>query len=100
MSQRTQALELANRARVAQAQFKRQIKSREIGLDEAILAADFNMPVSTVLAAGHRMGDTRAEKLLAGTFIRPDRPVRTLTKREREELAGLIRQRYRSAVRP
>lgn len=100
MSQRMQSLELANRVRRDMAALKRQVKSREIGLDEAVLTVEFNMPIHKLLAAGYRMGETRADKLLASTFIRPDRSVRTLTSREREELAGLVRENCRSAVRP
>lgn len=97
--QSAQALELANRVRLARSAQKRRLAAlpkREGQARAAALLVDppaelVAMPVGQWLASIHRWSELRAGRLLRSERVSPLRPIGALTDREAAALAGRLR---------
>lgn len=92
LDQRTEALQRANRVRLAQAALKRQTRSTA---DAAAVLLDppehaSSMRVEALLLSMQRWGASRVSKILTMARISPVKSIGGLTERQRKELAGLL----------
>jgi hypothetical protein len=94
--QRFQALERANRIRLARADLKHRIARGEISAARVILdcpeEAD-SWPIGELLACQRRWGTSTMRKFLSRNRIAETKPVGALTERQRELLASLLGER-------
>lgn len=89
MSQPLEALEKANRVRLARAELKRRIAAGDATVASVLTdTPDFmaTMTVTDLLMSQHRWGRTRAKRLLAIETISETKAVGTLTRRQAEAL--------------
>jgi predicted DNA binding protein len=94
-----ESLALANKVRLEIANLRRQIKAGAVGLDEALLTADYrSLTVGKLIASANRVTEIKAEKFLEPHRIRLDRPMSEITERQRQILAAAARERYPWAV--
>jgi hypothetical protein len=94
--QRTQALERANHVRRARAALKRRIAGGQLAAAEVILicpAEAARMPIAELLGSQRGWGDVRCRALLNRVSLREDKPVGSLTERQRLSLASLLGNR-------
>lgn len=91
--QNIQALEIANRIRLARAQVKRDLRSGKTSLakvlaetPDCILSAE----VSEIVGAVNRWGRVRTTKLLQQSLIPPSRTVAALTDRQKQILGEAV----------
>ena len=99
VQQRTQALERANQVRRARAALKRRIARGQVAAAEVILicpAEAARMPISELLGSQHGWGDVRCRALLNRVPLREDKPVGSLTERQRLSLASLLGNRHQT----
>jgi hypothetical protein len=92
-SQRVRALELANRIRGARAELKTRVANGQLGAAEVILTCPLEvarMPVAQLLTSQHGWGDARCRALLARAAVRENKPIGSLTERQRRALAALL----------
>lgn len=91
--QHLRALAHANRVRLARAQIKRRIAAGEVAVGEVVLACPWQvhgMEVSGLLMSQKRWGLARCRRLLLSIGVPENKPVGTLTERQRGALvAGL-----------
>ena len=88
--QHLRALELANRVRLARAALKRQIAEGELSVVDIVLDPPWQaqrMPISTLLQSQKRWGHTRCRRMLMSIGVSENKPVGTLTERQRMALA-------------
>jgi hypothetical protein len=88
--QHIQALERANRVRLARANLKRRIAEGELAVADVILSRPWEaetMPVCYLLLSQRRWGLQRARKVLAAIPISENKEVGSLTDRQRLALA-------------
>ena len=91
--QHMQALQRANKVRLARAELKRRIASGEINASEVILGCPWeadSMTVADLLMSQRRWGHTRCRNFLAGVPMSETKTVGTLTDRQRRALAVLL----------
>lgn len=91
--QRIRALERANQVRRARAVLKRRIARGQLAAAEVILicpAEAARMPISELLGSQPGWGDVRCRALLNRVAMREDKPIGTLTDRQRLSLASLL----------
>jgi hypothetical protein len=91
--QHLQALQRANRVRLARAELKRKIASRAISAAEVVLHCPWeaaSMEISDVLMAQRRWGRARCRRLLLSLGLPENKLVGTLTVRQRQALAALL----------
>jgi hypothetical protein len=91
--QHLQALQRANAVRLARAELKRRVALGEISAADVILDTPWeaeSMTVGDLLTSQHRWGHTRCRRLLYRLRISENKPIGTLTDRQRRELAGLL----------
>lgn len=94
MPQHLQALERANRVRLARAALKRSIASGEITVTKVITECPWQtetMSLSELLRAQPRWGRTRTRKLLASVGLNENKRLNTLTERQRMLLVSQLR---------
>ena len=99
--QHMRALELANRVRLARAELKRRVASAEVSAAEVIVSPPWEaetMPIADLLQSQRRWGRTRCRKFLNTTQISENKPVGSLTDRQRHTLAALLNARTGSSV--
>jgi hypothetical protein len=92
--QHLRALERANRVRLARAALKRRVASGEMTVLEVILSCPWeadSMPLSDLLMSQRRWGRTRCRKLLASLSLAENKPVGSLTTRQRAALVARLR---------
>ena len=92
-NQHMRALEYANRVRLARAQMKRRIASGELPVQEVVLSCPWqahSMAVSDLLMSQKRWGRTRSRRLLISLSVPENKPVGTLTDRQRQALAAVL----------
>jgi hypothetical protein len=86
LPQHLQALERANRVRLARAALKRSIASGEVSITKVITECPWqteSMTLSELLRAQSRWGRTRTRKLLASVGLSENKRLDTLTERQR-----------------
>ena len=91
--QHLQALQRANRVRLARAELKRRIAEGEVTAAEVILTSPWeaaSMAISDVLMSQRRWGGTRCRKFLAMFRISEAKTVGSLTERQRHALAAQL----------
>ena len=91
--QHLQALQHANRVRLARAGLKRKIASQEVSAAEVVLTCPWeatSMELSDVLMAQRRWGRARCRRLLLSVSLPENKLVGTLTTRQRQALAALL----------
>jgi len=91
--QHLQALQRANRVRLARAELKRRIAEGEVSAAEVILTAPWeasSMAIGDVLMSQRRWGGTRCRKFLAMFRISETKTVGSLTERQRHALAAQL----------
>jgi hypothetical protein len=96
--QHLQALERANRVRLARAELKRKIASSEASAADVVLECPWeteSMSISELLMSQRRWGRTRCRRLLLTLGVPENKPIGTLTERQRSALAGVLSARAR-----
>jgi hypothetical protein len=91
--QHLQALEYANRVRLARARMKRRIAAGELSAAEVILSCPWqahSMSVSDLLMSQKRWGRARCRRLLVSLGVPENKQVGTLTERQRLALAAVL----------
>ena len=91
--QHLQALQRANRVRLARADLKRRIADGEVTAAEVILTSPWeasSMAIGDVLMSQHRWGGTRCRKFLAMFRISETKTIGSLTERQRHALAAQL----------
>jgi len=92
-AQHLQALEHANRVRLARAEMKRQIAAGDLPAAEVILSCPWeaeSMSISDVLMSQKRWGRARCRRLLTALGVPENKRVGTLTERQRAILASML----------
>ncbi len=98
--QHLQALEYANRVRLARAAMKRRIAAGELLASEVILSCPWqahSMSISDLLMSQKRWGRARCRRLLVSLGVPENKQVGTLTERQRLALAAVLTQKNASA---
>ena len=91
--QHMQALEHANRVRLARASLKRSVAAGDVGAAEIVRTCPWeaeSMSIGELLRSQRRWGRTRARKFLFGIALNENRELGRLTARQRTELAELL----------
>jgi hypothetical protein len=92
-SQSMQALQQANRVRRARSVLKRQVADGQLSPAEVILTCPSDlatMPIAQLLASQPGWGEVRSRALLAHVALREDKPIGSLTDRQRQAVASLL----------
>ena len=100
--QHLRALEHANRVRLARAEMKRGIASGDLGVVDVIVDCPWeveSMSISDLLMSQKRWGRARCRRLLTSIGIPENKPVGTLTDRQRSAVADVLRSKRPSAAR-
>jgi hypothetical protein len=91
--QHLQALEQANRVRLARAELKRRVAKGETRVADVILSCPWeveSMTVFDLLTSQRRWGRTRARKFLSSLPLSETKRIGSLTHRQRVTLAALL----------
>ncbi len=91
--QHLQALEHANRVRLARAELKRQVAAETRSAAEVVLSCPWevhSMSISDLLMSQKRWGRARCRRLLTPIGVPENKQVGTLTERQRRALAGTL----------
>ena len=100
--QHLQALERANRVRLARAELKRRIESGATSAAEVILECPWEaetMAVADLLMSQRRWGQTRCRRFLAQVPMSENKAIGTMTERQRNALAQLLVQSERGRAK-
>jgi hypothetical protein len=92
------ALERANKVRLARAELKRRVADGELQVADLILACPWeaeSMAVADLLMSQHRWGQTRCRKFLAQIPMSEKKTVGSMTDRQRQTLASMLRSAQR-----
>jgi hypothetical protein len=91
--QHMQALERANRVRLARAELKRQVAEGEVTAADVVLACPWeaeSMEIGDLLMSQHRWGRTRSHRFLATMRMSETKTIGSMTQRQRNELAARL----------
>ena len=91
--QHLQALQQANRVRLARAELKRLVAEGERSVAEVVLECPWeaeSMTIGDLLMSQHRWGRTRCRRFLAAIPMVETKTVGTMTERQRRELAARL----------
>ena len=91
--QHLQALEHANRVRLARAELKRQVAAGKVMVADVVVEAPWearSMEVSELLMSQKRWGRERCRRLLLSIGIPENKPIGKLTERQRLALAAVL----------
>ncbi|CAN5137261.1 hypothetical protein BH20ACT16_BH20ACT16_12070 [soil metagenome] len=91
--QHMQALQRANKVRLARADLKRRVGDGAVTVDEVILTCPWeaaSMTIAELLTSQRRWGTTRCSKFLASIGMPETKTVGSMTERQRSVLAALI----------
>jgi hypothetical protein len=97
--QHMQALELANRVRLARATLKRRVGTGDLDAAEVIVTCPWeaqSMPIMDLLMSQRRWGRTRCRKFLTSIRMSETKTVGSLTERQRRTLASLLAAKGRT----
>jgi hypothetical protein len=92
------ALERANKVRLARAELKRRVADGELQVADLILDCPWeaeSMAVADLLMSQHRWGQTRCRKFLAQIPMSEKKTVGSMTDRQRQTLATMLRSAQR-----
>jgi hypothetical protein len=98
--QHLQALERANRVRLARADLKRRIATQQTTVVDVVANCPWQaqgMSVSDLLMSQRRWGRTRCRRLLTSLQIPENKPIGTLTERQRTLLTEVLEARCERA---
>jgi len=91
--QHLHALEHANRVRLARAALKRRIAAGELEVIEVVVTRPWevqSMSISDLVMSQKRWGRARCSRLLRSIGVPENKPVGTLTERQRSALAEVL----------
>ncbi len=91
--QRFQALERANRVRLARADIKEKVRDDQLSAAEVVLSCPWQihgMSISDLLMSQRRWGLSRCRRLLMSVGIPEDKRIGTLTERQRVALVAVL----------
>ena len=91
--QHMQALQRANKVRLARAELKRRISEGSLAVDDVILTCPWevaSMTIAELLTSQRRWGIQRCGKFLAAIGMPETKTVGSMTERQRSLLAALI----------
>jgi hypothetical protein len=91
--QHMQALQRANKVRLARAELKRRVAEGALTVDDVILTCPWeaaSMTIAELLTSQRRWGTTRVSKFLASIGMPETKTVGSMTERQRSLLAALI----------
>jgi hypothetical protein len=91
--QHMQALEHANRVRLARAELKRRVGRDQVSAAEVVVTCPWeteSMAISDLLLSQRRWGRTRCRKFLASIQMSENKTIGSLTDRQRRTLAALL----------
>jgi hypothetical protein len=92
-AQHMQALELANRVRLARSALKRRVASGDVGVAEVVTTCPWEaqtMEISELLCSQRRWGLKRCRRFLEGLQIYEAKQIGSMTRRQRELLARTL----------
>lgn len=98
--QHLRALEIANRVRLARAEIKRQVAGGELSAADVVMSCPWpaqSMPISTLLTSQKRWGRARCRRMLVSIGVAENKPVGSLTERQRMALVDALREKARSS---
>jgi hypothetical protein len=90
------ALELANQVRLARARLKREVSQGDVSVADVVLTCPWgaeSMEIADLLMSQKRWGRTRCRRLLAAVQISENKPIGSMTERQRRALAELLQGR-------
>jgi hypothetical protein len=96
--QHIEALERANRVRLARAALKRSVRAGQIDAHDVVRTCPWeaeSMSVSELLRSQSRWGKTRTRKFLTPLAVSENRQLGRLTMRQREMVAGALESKSR-----
>ena len=99
--QHLRALHHANRVRLARAELKRRVASQQVSAAEVVLDCPWeaaSMEISDLLMSQRRWGESRCRRLLISVGIPENKPIGTLTERQRTALVSVLEARARPAA--
>jgi hypothetical protein len=104
-TQPMRALQLANRVRRARSELKTRIAAGELSAAEVILTCPSetaSMPITQLLASQRGWGDVRSRSFLAELAVREDKPIGSLTNRQRQAVVSQLARQLpaRSSIEP
>jgi len=91
--QHLQALQQANRVRLARAELKRQVAEGERTVAEVVLECPWeaeSMAIADLLQSQHRWGRQRCRRFLAAISMSETKTIGTMTDRQRRALAARL----------
>lgn len=94
--QRTRALKLANHVRCVRAELKRQVAEKQLDAADIILACPpeaASMPIEALLLSQRGWGRCRCRAFLAQLPMGENKPIGSLTERQRNVVATLLPRR-------
>lgn len=100
--QHLMALEHANRVRLARAELKRRVADGQLSAAEVVLSCPWqahSMPISSLLLSQKRWGRERCRRILLSIGVAENKPVGSLTERQRIALANALGAKTRSSAR-
>lgn len=95
LAQRMSALEVANEIRSRRALLKKQLKRREVNVQDVLLDPPEwaeTMKVSDLLVAVPKFGRVKTNKVLVQARISPSKSLGGLSPRQRAEIASMVRR--------
>lgn len=98
-AQHMQALQLANRVRLARSALKRGVASGEVSVAEVVTTCPWEaqtMDVSELLCSQRRWGLKRCHRFLESLQISEAKKIGSMTRRQREHLARALMAQERS----
>lgn len=98
--QPVRALELANRVRRARSELKARIADGQLSVADVVLTCPpetATMPVAQLLASQRGWGAVRSRAFLAELAVREDKPIGSLTDRQRRAVASRLARAIASA---
>ena len=94
------ALEVANRVRLARAEMKRRVADGELSAADVVGNCPWeahSMSISTLLLSQKRWGRARCRRVLVSIGVAENKPVGSLTERQRMALVKALRPKARSS---
>ena len=94
--QHLQALERANRVRLARAGLKRRVAAEEVSVTEVVMECPWeaeSMEISDLLMSQRRWGRTRCRRVLVALGLPENKQIGTMTARQRSALAAVLAER-------
>jgi hypothetical protein len=101
--QHMQALEVANRVRLARAALKRSVEKGDAAAADVILSCPWeaeSMTIADLLLAQRRWGRTRCRKFLAAMPMKENKTIGSMTERQRIALAAMLSAKARAQELP